>query len=122
MLDARDDGPAMASLGFPAPPADALLFRTAPGIRQAVSAALEGVRTVHHGHMGEFEILGPDRIKAIWAMQDIIRYPAGAPTPIKGFDGFGHYENANVLRVRDAPSSVVDLPLGRVRVLEMAQP
>jgi len=58
VLDARDDGPAMASLGFPAPPADALLFRTAPGIRQAVSAALEGVRTVHHGHMGEFEILG----------------------------------------------------------------
>ena len=96
MLDARDDGPAMASLGFPAPPADALLFRTAPGIRQAVSAALEGVRTVHHGHMGEFEIFGPDRIKAIWAMQDIIRYPAGAPTPIKGFDGFGHYEDHDV--------------------------
>ena len=55
-------------------------------------------------------------------MQDIIRYPAGAPTPIKGFDGVGHYEDANVLRVRDASSSVVDLPLGRVRVLEMAQP
>jgi len=98
MLDARDDGPAMAKLGFPAPPADALLFRTAKGIRQAVSTALEGVRTVHHGHMGEFEILAPDRIKAVWAMQDIIRYPAGAPTPIQGFDGFGHYEDHYVYR------------------------
>jgi hypothetical protein len=98
VLDASGDGPAMGSLGFPTPPADALVFRTATGIRQAVSAALEGVRTVHHGHMGEFEILGPDRVKAVWAMQDIIRYPVGAPTPIKGFDGFGHYEDHYVRR------------------------
>ena len=98
VLDASGDADGMASLGFSMPPAEALVFRTAAGIRQAVSGALEGVRTVHHGHMGEFEILEPDRVKAIWAMQDIIRYPEGAPTPIKGFDGFGHYEDHYVLR------------------------
>jgi len=98
VLDASGDAEAMASLGFSMPPAETLVFRTAAGIRQAVSGALEGVRTVHHGHMGEFEILAPDRVKAIWAMHDIIRYPAGAPTPIKGFDGFGHYEDQYVLR------------------------
>ena len=37
-------------------------------IVRAVSKVLEGVRTVHHGHMPEIEFTGPDTARGIWAM------------------------------------------------------
>ena len=32
--------------------------------------SLAGMRSVHHGHMPEIEILAPDRATAIWALYD----------------------------------------------------
>jgi len=40
--------------------------------------------TVHHGHMPEIELTGPDRATGIWAMVDVVKLGAG-------FVGYGHY-------------------------------
>jgi hypothetical protein len=40
--------------------------------------------TVHHGHMPEIELTGPDTAKGVWAMMDIVKLGAG-------FRGYGHY-------------------------------
>ena len=53
----------------------------------AVSGALEGATTVHHGHMPEIELTGPDTATGIWAMEDYVEWTeAGA-----GLRGYGHY-------------------------------
>jgi hypothetical protein len=43
------------------------------GIVRMIRAAVEHVRTVHHGYMPEIEILDDVTAKGIWAMQDEIR-------------------------------------------------
>ncbi len=40
--------------------------------------------TVHHGHMPEIELTGPDTARGIWAMLDVVKLGAG-------FVGYGHY-------------------------------
>ena len=56
-----------------------------------VSAALEGARTVHHGHMPEIEITGADAARGIWAMFDFVEWPSGADGTRVGLHGYGHY-------------------------------
>jgi hypothetical protein len=56
-----------------------------PFIRNAVIDLV----TVHHGHMPEIEITSPTTAKAIWAMEDLLRWPEGAA--LKTLHGFGHY-------------------------------
>jgi hypothetical protein len=68
--------------------ADALIVGNAnimPFIRNAV---LE-LTTVHHGHMPEIEIISATTAKGIWAMEDVLRWPAGAA--VKTLHGYGHY-------------------------------
>ena len=55
----------------------------------SVSGVLEGVRTVHHGHMPEIEITSPTTATGIWSMEDMLRWPEGSP--IKAMHGYGHY-------------------------------
>jgi hypothetical protein len=57
----------------------------------SVSGVLEGVRTVHHGHMPEIEITGPDTARGIWAMFDYVEFPAGPGGERIGLQGYGHY-------------------------------
>jgi hypothetical protein len=40
--------------------------------------------TVHHGHMPEIELTGPDTARGVWAMVDVVELGAG-------FVGYGHY-------------------------------
>jgi hypothetical protein len=40
--------------------------------------------TIHHGHMPEIELTGPDTARGIWAMLDVVKLGAG-------FVGYGHY-------------------------------
>lgn len=47
--------------------------------------------TVHHGHMPEITLHGPDRASGIWAMMDIVKLGAG-------FRGYGHYHEEYVKR------------------------
>jgi SnoaL-like domain len=56
-----------------------------------VSAALEGTRTVHHGHMPEIEITGPDTARGVWAMFDYVEWPASDAAGRVGLTGYGHY-------------------------------
>lgn len=57
----------------------------------AVSGALVGTRTVHHGHMPEIEITGPDTAKGTWAMSDYVEFPPAASGARVGLRGYGHY-------------------------------
>ena len=52
-------------------------------------AAVEDVITVHHGHMPEIQLTSPTTAVGIWALEDQLWWPEGAP--IKYMHGFGHY-------------------------------
>ena len=68
---------------------------------QPLDAAMQFVRTaldddsisLHHGHMPEIEIIGPDRARAIWAMEDRVYWPENSTNPlgILKMHGVGHY-------------------------------
>jgi hypothetical protein len=46
--------------------------------------------SVHHGHMPEIEITGKDTASGIWAMEDLLTFPAGDGAP-DGHNGYGQY-------------------------------
>ncbi|MEU6603027.1 nuclear transport factor 2 family protein [Streptomyces flaveolus] len=46
--------------------------------------------SVHHGHMPEIDITGPDTATGIWAMEDLLTFPAGEGAP-EGHHGYGQY-------------------------------
>jgi hypothetical protein len=50
----------------------------------AMREILADAPTVHHGHMPEIELTGPDTARGIWAMLDLVKLGAG-------FVGYGHY-------------------------------
>ena len=49
-------------------------------------ATLDGVVTVHHGHMPEIVLTSPTTATGIWALEDRLRWPDGS-----AMQGFGHY-------------------------------
>ncbi|CAM5286192.1 MULTISPECIES: nuclear transport factor 2 family protein [Streptomyces] len=46
--------------------------------------------SVHHGHMPEIEMTGPDTASGTWAMEDLLTFPAGENAP-EGHNGYGQY-------------------------------
>lgn len=56
-----------------------------------VSGALTGARTVHHGHMPEIELTGPDSARGTWAMFDYVEWQARPGGDRVGLHGYGHY-------------------------------
>lgn len=64
--------------------------------------------TVHHGHMPEITLTGPDSATGIWAMEDIVEYPG------RRLHGFGHYHE-DYTRV-DGAWRIARLHLTRLRV------
>ena len=56
-------------------------------VRDAVGPAI----TAHHVHNPELEILGPDEARAVWAMEDFLRFPDDPSAPFSRMNGFGHY-------------------------------
>jgi uncharacterized protein (TIGR02246 family) len=61
-----------------------------------VSGALTGARTVHHGHMPEIELTGPETARGTWAMFDYVEWPATAGGDRIGLQGYGHYREEYV--------------------------
>lgn len=55
----------------------------------AVRVALDGARSVHHGHMPELELTSDTTARGVWAMEDRIWFPEGSP--VGHLHGFGHY-------------------------------
>ena len=63
----------------------------APQIRQFVEGSVGPVVTVHHGHMPEIEITGPDAARGTWAMFDHLEFPGADGGPSFTMQGYGHY-------------------------------
>ena len=62
-------------------------------IARYVSHAVDGVVSVHHGHMPEIEFTSDTSAKVIWAMEDKLWKSAGStsPLPVSFLHGYGHY-------------------------------
>jgi uncharacterized protein (TIGR02246 family) len=82
-------------------------------IAAAVSGSLVGARTVHHGHMPEIVITGPDTARGIWAMFDYVDFGGADGTPV-GIVGYGHYHEEYVRE--DGAWRIARLELSRLRV------
>jgi len=89
-------------------------------IVQQVSSVLEGVRTVHHGHMPEIEITGPDTARGTWAMFDYVEWPPSDSRGRVGLQGFGHYREEYVRE--DGQWRIRHLRLERLRVDPLGAP
>jgi uncharacterized protein (TIGR02246 family) len=55
-------------------------------IVESISAVLEDVVTVHHGHTPEIDLLAADEAAGVWAMDDRLVWPDGS-----SLRGAGHY-------------------------------
>jgi hypothetical protein len=55
---------------------------------------LDDARTVHHGHMSEIAMTGPDSARAITAMFDRLEFSEASRGNyhVRGIVGYGHYE------------------------------
>ena len=53
--------------------------------------AVEDALTVHHGHMPEIQVTSDTTATGIWALEDRIWFPPGAP--VQDFWGYGHYHD-----------------------------
>jgi hypothetical protein len=87
----KDDTGALLMIDGVVPPAPNPAWRS-DNITKFVadlSKMLDGVSTVHHGHMPEIELTSPTTATGIWSMEDVLRWPKGAP--IRDMHGYGHY-------------------------------
>ena len=80
-----------------------------------VSTALQGTTTVHHGHMPEIVLTGPDTARAIWSMEDYVEFPPGADGARVGLRGYGHYHE-EYRRDTDGQWRIARLHLSRLRI------
>jgi hypothetical protein len=61
-----------------------------------ISAVLQPVFSVHHGHQAEILVHDAEHASGIWAMDDYLIFPPGvphptSPTPTETIRGYGHY-------------------------------
>ncbi len=61
---------------------------------QQVQARLAEVTSVHHGHMPEIELVSESEARGVWAMEDLLVFPAGAE--LAQLRGYGHYHETYV--------------------------
>lgn len=95
-------------------PEAALVANGRAAIVAAVSGPLTGSRTVHHGHMPEIELTGPDTAKGTWAMFDYVEWAPSANGARVGLQGYGHYLEEYVRE--DGAWRIARLHLARLRV------
>jgi hypothetical protein len=58
-----------------------------------LSASLQEMTTVHHGHMPEIRFTGADTARGIWAMVDHLEWDRADRPETHGLLGYGHYED-----------------------------
>jgi uncharacterized protein (TIGR02246 family) len=68
------------------------IIRGRDDIAAFVRGVVEDVTTVHHGHMPEIDVVSATDATGIWAMEDMLRWPEGAP--IRALHGCGHYHES----------------------------
>lgn len=54
----------------------------------SLSAGLGDVVSIHAGFMPEIEVIDAHSARGVWAMSDVLRFPAG---PLAEMRGWGHY-------------------------------
>lgn len=64
-------------------------IRGRAAIVEYVSSGITPLTSAHYGHMPEIDILSDEEATGIWALDDILRQPAGSPFTL--FRGHGHY-------------------------------
>jgi len=91
-----------------------MVQRGRDAIAASVSGVLTGVRTVHHGHMPEIELTGPDTARGMWAMFDYVEFPPSESGGRVGLQGYGHYREEYVRE--DGEWRIARLRLERLRI------
>ena len=86
----------------------------APQIRLFVEGSVGPVVTVHHGHMPEIELTGPDTARGTWAMSDYVEWPPSESGERRGLQGYGHYQEEYVRE--DGQWRIARLHLSRLRI------
>jgi hypothetical protein len=81
--------------------------------RAFLEPLLAEVVTVHHGHMPEIALVGPDEATGVWSMEDHLEWPEGAP--MRRLWGTGWYEE-RYRRCHDGRWRIAELRLRRQRV------
>jgi hypothetical protein len=71
---------------------DEAVHRGRPAVLAMIRTAVSLLRTVHHGHMPEIELISPTSARGVWAMEDLIRSATGQLL----LHGFGHYHETYV--------------------------
>jgi uncharacterized protein (TIGR02246 family) len=79
----------------------------------SVSAILADALTVHHGHMPEIEVTGPQTARGIWAMFDYVKFTS--PERQLELKGYGHYHE-EYRKGADGRWRISSLKLSRLRV------
>jgi hypothetical protein len=80
---------------------------------ESISTLLADVLTVHHGHMPEIEITGPDTASGVWAMFDYVEFPTSDGVRA-GLHGYGHYHERYTRE--DGAWRISELRLSRIRI------
>jgi hypothetical protein len=83
-----------AEMDMRAEAGEAGLVHGSQAIADFVRGAVDDVQTVHHGHMGEIDLTSPTTATGVWAMEDLLRWPAGGP--LASMHGWGHYHETYV--------------------------
>ncbi len=93
---------------------EAMLIQGSEAYVANLSAILENVVTVHHGHMAEIQLHSADAASGIWAMEDKLWVPEGSALPFRFMHGYGHYHETYV-RLGDG-WRIQTIRLSRIRV------
>jgi hypothetical protein len=96
-------------------PDDEGIIRGNTAIAAYVRGQVDPVTTVHHGHMPEIALTGPDTARGIWAMEDYVEFPPGADGARVGLRGYGHYHE-EYRRDTDGQWRIARLHLSRLRI------
>ncbi|MBT3162225.1 nuclear transport factor 2 family protein [Streptomyces sp. Vc74B-19] len=91
---------------------DGIAFDSPRHFASLAGGLIAAAPTVHHGHMPEIEVTGPDTAKGIWSMEDLLTYPAGPDAP-EGHHGYGQYHET--YRKVDGKWLIESLDLTRFR-------
>jgi hypothetical protein len=84
-----------------------------PAIVKAISTLLDGVRTVHHGHMPEIDLESDGQAASgVWAMFDYVEFPPSDEKRV-GIVGYGHYHERYVRE--DGEWRIAETRLERLR-------
>jgi hypothetical protein len=79
-----------------------------------LAALLDGVVTVHHGHMAEIQFESVGEAQGIWAMEDKLWPGEGSVLPFRWLHGYGHYHER--YRRDDDQWRIAEIRLTRLRI------